>query len=181
MSVAEIFVLFLRGVQLVLRSRFLTVLDLNEVNVMLEFAEIFGSVLSGDVDLLKAGGAAIMLHVSLSCLLPLRIIHPLSLFCCLPIWTEVEHQDSIWTARDKSISIRKLGLGRPILVHFLLQLLHRWHKENINYRSVKPVSKSCVSRTLLCHKYLCSLLLQPDLRGVPWIILGSVCWSTGPS
>ena len=38
---------FLRGAQLVLRSSVLTVLDLDEVNVTLGNAEIFGSVLSG--------------------------------------------------------------------------------------------------------------------------------------
>jgi hypothetical protein len=40
------FVLFLRGAQLVLKSSVLTVLDLGEVDVTLENAEIFGSVLS---------------------------------------------------------------------------------------------------------------------------------------
>jgi hypothetical protein len=39
---AEAFVLFLRGAQLVLRSSVLTVLDLDEVNVTLKNAEIFG-------------------------------------------------------------------------------------------------------------------------------------------
>ena len=46
-NVAKIFVLLLRGAQLVLRSSVLTVLDLDEVNVTLKNAEIFGSVLSG--------------------------------------------------------------------------------------------------------------------------------------
>jgi len=45
---AEAFMLFLRGPQLVLRSSVLTVLDLDKVNVTLENAEIFGSVLSGE-------------------------------------------------------------------------------------------------------------------------------------
>ena len=45
---AEAFMLFLRGAQLVLRSSVLTVLDLDEVNVMLKNAEIFGSMLSGE-------------------------------------------------------------------------------------------------------------------------------------
>jgi hypothetical protein len=44
--------LFLRGAQLVLRSSVLTVLDLDVVNVTLENAEIFGSVLS------EEGGSA---------------------------------------------------------------------------------------------------------------------------
>jgi hypothetical protein len=46
-NVAKVFVLFLRGVQLVLRSGVLKVLDLNKVNVTPRFAEIFRSVLSG--------------------------------------------------------------------------------------------------------------------------------------
>ena len=47
-SVAEIFVLFLCGVQLVLRSGvLLTILDLDEVDVTPRFAEVFRSVLSG--------------------------------------------------------------------------------------------------------------------------------------
>jgi hypothetical protein len=45
---AEAFVLFLCGAQLVLRSSVLTVLDLDEVNVTLENAEIFGPVLFGE-------------------------------------------------------------------------------------------------------------------------------------
>ena len=40
-------VLFLCGIQLVLRSGVLTALDLNDVDVALSFAEVFRSVLSG--------------------------------------------------------------------------------------------------------------------------------------
>ena len=46
-NVAKVFVLFLCGVRLVLRSGVLTVLDLNEVDVTPKFAEVFRSVLSG--------------------------------------------------------------------------------------------------------------------------------------
>jgi hypothetical protein len=46
-NVAKVFVLFLCGVQLVLRSGVLTILDLNEVDVTPSFAEVFRSVLSG--------------------------------------------------------------------------------------------------------------------------------------
>ena len=46
-NVAEIFVLFLCGVQLVLWSGVLTVLDLNEVDAASSFVEVFRSVLSG--------------------------------------------------------------------------------------------------------------------------------------
>ena len=46
-NVAKVFVLFLCGVQLVLRSVVLTVLNLDEVDVTPSFAEVFRSVLSG--------------------------------------------------------------------------------------------------------------------------------------
>jgi len=46
-NVAEVFVLFLCGVQLVLRSGVLTVLDLDEVDVSPMFAEVSRSMLSG--------------------------------------------------------------------------------------------------------------------------------------
>ena len=46
-NVAEVFVLFLCGVQLDRRSGVLTILDLDEVNVTPSFAEVFRSVLSG--------------------------------------------------------------------------------------------------------------------------------------
>ena len=46
-KVAEIFVLLLCGVQLVLWSGVFTILDLNEVDVTLRFAEVFRSLLSG--------------------------------------------------------------------------------------------------------------------------------------
>ena len=48
----NVLVLFLCGVQLVLRSGVLTVLNLDEVDVTPRFAEVFGSMLSG------AGGSA---------------------------------------------------------------------------------------------------------------------------
>jgi len=46
-NVANVFVLFLCGVQLVLRSGVLTVLDLDKVDVTPRFAEVFRSVLYG--------------------------------------------------------------------------------------------------------------------------------------
>jgi len=50
-NVAKVFVLFLCGVQLVLRSVVLTILDLDEVDVTPSFAEVFKSVLP------KVGGS----------------------------------------------------------------------------------------------------------------------------
>ena len=52
---AEAYMLFLRGAQLVLRSSVLTALDLDEVNVMLENAEISGTVLSGEGESVGGG------------------------------------------------------------------------------------------------------------------------------
>jgi hypothetical protein len=46
-NVAKVFVLFLCGVQLVLRSGVLTLFDLDKVVVTPRFAEVFRSVLSG--------------------------------------------------------------------------------------------------------------------------------------
>jgi len=46
-NVAEVFVLFLCGVQLVLRSGVLTILDLDKVDVTPSLVEVFRSVLSG--------------------------------------------------------------------------------------------------------------------------------------
>jgi len=46
-NVAKVFVLFLCGVQLVLRPSVLTVLDLDEVDVMPSLVEVFRLVLSG--------------------------------------------------------------------------------------------------------------------------------------
>ena len=44
---AEAFMLFLRGAELVLRPSVITIFDLDEVNVTLKNADIFGSMLSG--------------------------------------------------------------------------------------------------------------------------------------
>ena len=52
---AEAFMLFLRGAQLVMWSSVLTVLDLDEMNVTLENAEIFGSALSGEGESVGGG------------------------------------------------------------------------------------------------------------------------------
>ena len=46
-NVAKFFVLFLCGVQLVLRSGVLTILDLDKVDVTSRYAEVFRSVLFG--------------------------------------------------------------------------------------------------------------------------------------
>ena len=68
---AKIFVLFLRGAQLALRSSVLTVLDLDKVDVTLRMLRSLDRCCLGKVDLLVAGGTAEVLPVPLSCPLPL--------------------------------------------------------------------------------------------------------------
>ena len=86
---AKACVLFLRGAQLVLQSSVLTVLNLDEVNVTLENAEIFGSVLSGEGGS-ASGSAAEVLPLPLSCPLPLLRTHPPSLLdSCILVFAEM--------------------------------------------------------------------------------------------
>ena len=86
---AEAFMPFLHGAQLVLLSSVLTVLDLDEVNVTLENAEIFGSVLSGEGGS-ASGSAAEVLPLPLSCPLPLLRTHPPSLLdSCILVFAEM--------------------------------------------------------------------------------------------
>jgi len=81
-NVAEIFILFLCGVQLVLMFGVLTIPDLDEVDVTPNFANVLGRCCLGLVALLVAGGAAGVLPASLNCPLPLRRTHLPTLACC---------------------------------------------------------------------------------------------------
>ena len=104
-NVAKVFVLFLCGVQLVLRSSVLTVLDLDEVNVTWENAEIFGSVLSGESGSVGGGwrcwrSAPGLLHFPLPSLKtknPPPFIASLLFFC-----RDGSNQYSIWTSGGKA-------------------------------------------------------------------------------
>jgi len=88
-NVAEIYVLFLCGVQLVLRSGVLTILDLDEVDVTPVLLRSLGRCCLVLVVLLVAGCTAEVLPVSLSCPLPLRRTHPNDLVCCLCAFAEM--------------------------------------------------------------------------------------------
>jgi len=114
-NVAKVFVLFLCGVQLVLRSGVLTVLD---------FDEVFGSVLSG-VDG-SAGGCwrccwrccwpPGVLPVSLNCPLPLRRTHSPALFSKLLFFcfcSDGSNQHKTWAAGGKSVFIWEAGWEEP--------------------------------------------------------------------
>jgi len=105
-NVAKVFVLFLCGVQLVLRSGVLTVLDLNEVDVALSFAEVFRSVLSGVGG--SAGGWRCCWDApSLPQLLPAipRNPPPCSSLLFLCFCRDWSNQHKIWVAGGKFVFI----------------------------------------------------------------------------
>ena len=85
-----------------------TVLDLAEVNVTLKNTEILRSMLSGEKDLLMAGGAVEMLLVSLNRPLPPLRTHPPLLLASLLLFSfcgDGSYQYSIWTAGSKPIFV----------------------------------------------------------------------------
>jgi hypothetical protein len=84
-NVAEIFVLLFCGVQLVLRSGVLTILDLGWMSRRVLLRSL-GRRCLGLVALLAAGGAARVLPVSFNCPLPLRRTHPPTLVCCVCVF-----------------------------------------------------------------------------------------------
>ena len=106
-NVAEIFVLFLCGVQLVRRSGVLTIiLDLDEVDVTPSLVEVFRSVLSG------VGGSTggwrccwgAPSHPHLPC--HLKDFIPPTLICCfLCFCSDGSNQHKIWAAGDISVYI----------------------------------------------------------------------------
>jgi len=114
-NVAEVFVLFLCGVQLVLRSGVLTILDLDEVDVTPRFAEVFRSVLSG-VGGSIGGWQCCWGAPSLPQLPPNTPKNPLRsslLFLCFPccsllflcFCSDGNNQHNIWAAGGKSVFI----------------------------------------------------------------------------
>jgi len=131
-NVAEIFVLFLCGVQLVLRSGVLTVLDLDEVDVTPRFAEVFRSMLSG-------WGWWLYWYLAV----PLRCSHSPSmppatsknppsyislLFLC--ICSDGSNQHKIWAAGGKFAVIWEAGWEEPFGNNFTFSCfrnLEIWH------------------------------------------------------
>jgi hypothetical protein len=105
-NVAEIFVLFLCGVPLVLRSGVLTILDLDKVDVTPSFAEFFRSVLSG-VGGSTGGWRCCWGALSLPQLPPATSKSPPPhislLFLCL--CSDGSNQHKIWAAGGKPVFI----------------------------------------------------------------------------
>jgi len=105
-NVAEVFVLFLCGIQLVLRSGVLTTLDLDEVDVTPSLVEVFRSVLSG-VGGSTGGWRCCWGAPSLPQLSPATPKNPppyinLLFFC---FCSDGSNQHKIWAAGGKSVFI----------------------------------------------------------------------------
>ena len=105
-NVAKVFVLFLCGVQLVLRPGVLTVLDLDEVDAVPSFAEVFRSVLSG-VGGCTGGWRCCWGAPSLPQFPPVTLRNPppyisLLLLC---FCSDGSNQHKIWAAGGKSVLI----------------------------------------------------------------------------
>jgi len=113
-SVAEVFVLLLCGVQLVLRSGVLTILDLDEVDVTPSLVEVFRSVLSG-VGGSIGGWRCCWDAPSLPQFPPATPKNPppyisLLLLC---FCSDGSNQHKIWAAGDKSVFIWEAGWEEP--------------------------------------------------------------------
>jgi len=113
-NVAKIFVLFLCGVQLVLRSGVLTILDLDEVDVAPSFVEVFRSVLSG-VGGCTGGWRCCWGAPSLPQLPPATSKNPPPyisfLFMCF--CSDGSDQHKFWVAGGKSVFIWEAGWEEP--------------------------------------------------------------------
>ena len=113
-NVAEIFVLFLCGVQMVLRSGVFTIIDLNEVDVTPRFVEVFRSVLSG-VGGSVCGWRCCWNAPSLPQLPPATSKNPPPyislLFLCF--CSAGSNQHKIWAAGGKSVFIWEVGWEEP--------------------------------------------------------------------
>jgi hypothetical protein len=121
-NVAEIFVQFLCGVQLVLRSGVFTILDLDKVDVTRMFAEVFRSVLSGVGG--STGGWRCCWGAP-SQLLPATTKNPppyvILLFLCFCSDGNCQHKT--WAAGGKTVFIWEPGgVGRAIWEQFYFQL-----------------------------------------------------------
>jgi len=110
----RMFVLFLCGVQLILRSGVFTILDLDEVDVTPRFAEVFRSVLSG-VGGSTGGWRCCWGAPSLPQLPPVTSKNPppyisLLFLCFCRDWS---NQHNIWAAGGKSVFNWEAGWEEP--------------------------------------------------------------------
>jgi hypothetical protein len=198
-NVAEIFLLFLCDVQLVLRSGVFTILDLDEVDVTPNFAEVFRSVLSGvggSTGGLVAGGAARVLPVSLNCPLPLRRTHPPTLVCCVCVFAAMGVTSTKSGRLEVNLPLHgKRGEKSHLGTILLLAVLEIWRFCMI-IRSLLPMSmetthdpkepvlliaikimrhaKLCISVIMLRSSFAC-VGTQKDVQGTVYL------WAEGAS
>ena len=141
-NVAEIFVLLLCGVQLVLRS---TILDFDEMDVTLRFAEVLRSVLSG-VGGSAGGWRCCWGAPSLPQLPPATPKNPppcssLLFSCFCRDWS---NQHKIWAAGGKSVFIWEAGWEEPL--NYTFKLASCSISSDLPYFcKVKPIRLLCQS------------------------------------
>jgi len=140
-NVAEIFVLFLCGVQLVLRSGVLTIiLDLDEVDATPSLLRSLGRCCLGLVALLVAGSAAGVLPVSLNCPLPLRRTHPPTLVCCFCVFAEMGVTSTKSGRLDVNLSLSEKRGGKSHLGTIRLSAVSGFWRFCMVIRSLLPIS-----------------------------------------
>ena len=148
----KVFVLFLCGVQLVLRSGVLTILDLDEVDVTPSFAEVFRSVLS------RAGGSTGGWRccwgapVSLNCPLPLRRTHPPTLVCCFCVFAAMGVTSTNSGRLELNLSLFEKRDGKSHLGTILLSAVSgTWRFCMVILRCSLYLWKQCmILRSLFC-------------------------------
>ena len=177
-NVAKVFVLFLCGVQLVLRSGVLTVLDLDKVDVTPRFAEVFRSVCLGLVALMVAGGAAELLPVSLNCPLPLQRTHPPTLLvCCICVFAALGVTSTKSGRLEVNLSLSGKRGGKSHLGTILLSAVSEIWRYCMAIRSLLSISLKTmrdpkepallIALKIMRHAKLCLLVIM---------FLICICW-----
>ena len=185
-NVAEIFELFLCGIQLVLRSGVLTVLDLDKVDVAPMFAEVLGRCCLGLVALLVAGSAAGVLPVSLSCPLTLRRTHSAvvcyfcvspAVVCCFCVFAAMGITSTISGQLEVNLSLSEKRGGKSHLGLILLSAVSGIWRFCMVIRSLLPISSETmhdpkepvflIALRIMRHAMLCLSVIM---------FLICVCW-----
>ena len=177
-NVAKVFVLFLCGVQLVLRSGVLTVLDLDKVDVTPRFAEVFRSVLSG-VGGSTGGWRCCSGAPSLPQLPPATSKNPPPYISLLVLCfcSNGSNQHKIWAAVGKSVFIWEAGWEEPLRNNSTFSCFRNLEIFCMAICSLLPISLETmhdlkelvllIALKIMRHAKLCLLVI---------IFLICVCW-----
>ena len=138
-NVAKVFVLFLCGVQLVLRSGVLTVLDLDEVDVAPSFAEVFRSVLSG-VGGCTGGWRCYWGAPSLPHLPPATSKNPFPYICCFCVVAAMRVTSTKSGRLEVNLSLSGKRFGKSHLGSVLLSAVSGIWRFCMVIRSLLPIS-----------------------------------------